>query len=121
MQVRVIRNDDDLTFALKQIDRLWNAEPGTDDGDRLDALVTLVAAYEDKHHALPAADPVDVLTYVMEQSGRTQADLASLLGSRSRASEILARKRPLTIEQIRLLARAWRIPAAALIGVAELV
>ncbi|BCW90114.1 hypothetical protein sos41_32820 [Alphaproteobacteria bacterium SO-S41] len=119
MHVRIIRTEDDLTAALKQIDALWNAAPGTEDGDRLDALVALVAAYEDKHHAIPPADPVDLLKYVMEQNGRSQADLAELIGSRSRASEILNRKRDLTLEQIRLLSRAWHIPAGALVGVAS--
>lgn len=116
MQVRVIRNDDDLSWSLKQIDTLWAAEPGTPEGDRLDALVTLVAAYEDKHHPVPPVDPVDLLVFSMEQNGRTQADLAALLGSRSRASEILNRRRPLTLDHIRTIAQAWRIPAGALVG-----
>lgn len=117
MQVRIIRSDDDLKQALEQIDGLWNAKPGTPAGDRLDALVALVIAYEDKHHPVPPADPVEVLIFSMEQNGRTQADLAALLGSRSRASEILSRKRSLTLDQIRTIARAWRIPAGALVGV----
>ena len=85
MQVPVIRSDDDLTAALKAIDALWNAEPGSEDGDRLDALVALVAAYEDRHFRIPKATPVEVLKFAMEQAGRTQADLGRLLGSRSRA------------------------------------
>lgn len=117
MQIRVIRSETDLTQALKQIDALWNAGPGTPEGDRLDALIALVTAYEDKHHAVPPANPVDLLIFSMEQSGRTQADLAVLLGSRSRASEILSRKRDLTLDQIRKIARAWKIPAGALVGV----
>jgi HTH-type transcriptional regulator/antitoxin HigA len=117
MQVRIIRSDEDLTKALKQIDALWNAEPGTAAGDKLDALVALVTAYEDKHHPVRPADPIDVLHFSMEQNGRTQADLAALLGSRSRASEILNRRRALTLDHIRLISRAWRIPAGALVGV----
>ncbi len=116
MFVQVIRNDDDLTDALREIDRLWGAEPGTADGDKLDALVTLAAAYEDRHYAIPKATPLEILKFMMAESGRTQADLAALLGSRSRASEILAGKREFTLDQIRKLHREWRIPAAALIG-----
>lgn len=115
MQVPVIRSDDDLTAALKAIDALWNAEPGSEDGDRLDALVALVAAYEDRHFRIPKATPVEVLKFAMEQAGRTQADLGRLLGSRSRASEILNGRRDLTLEQIRVVAREWKVPAGALI------
>ena len=117
MEVRVIRNDDDLTAAFAEIEALWGAEPGTEAGDKLDALVALTTAYEDKHYAIPKAAAVDVLKFVMEQSGRSQADLGRLLGSRSRASEILNGRRSLTLDQIRLLAREWNIPAGALIDV----
>ncbi|MCW5725244.1 MAG: helix-turn-helix domain-containing protein [Maricaulaceae bacterium] len=119
LHVPVIRNEDDLTAALREIDRLWGAEPETEDGDRLEALITLVTAYEDKHHPVPDAEPADVLAFVMEQRGLTQADLARLLGSRSRASEILNRKRGLTLEQIRRISREWRIPPGSLIGPLE--
>lgn len=116
MFVQVIRNDDDLTEALGEIDRLWNAEPGTEEGDKLDALVTLVTAYEDRRYPIPRLTPLELLKFVIAESGRTQADLAHLLGSRSRASEILSGKRELTLDQIRKLHREWHIPAAALIG-----
>ncbi len=115
MEVRVIRNDDDLTAAFKEIEALWNAELGTEAGDKLDALVALATAYEDRHYAIPKAPPVDVLKYAMEQGGWTQADLGRLLGSRSRASEILNGRRSLTLDHIRVLAKAWRIPPGALI------
>ena len=117
MEVRVIRNDDDLTSAFAEIEALWGAEPGTEASDKLDALVALTTAYEDKHYPIPKAAPVEVLKFVMEQSGRSQADLGRLLGSRSRASEILNGRRSLTLDHIRLLAREWRIPAGALIDV----
>ena len=117
MNVHVIRNDDDLTAALRDIDTLWTAEPGSHDGDKRDALIALVAAYEDKHYAIPKVSGLDVLKFCMEQNGKTQSDLANLLGSRSRASELLSGRRALTLEQIRTLAREWRIPAAALLEV----
>lgn len=118
MQVKVIRNDEDLTAALAEIERLWNAAPGTEDGDMLDALIALTTAYEDKHYAIPKASALEVLKFAMDSNGRTQADLGRLLGSRSRASEIMNGRRDLNLEQIRVLAREWHIPAAALVDVA---
>jgi HTH-type transcriptional regulator/antitoxin HigA len=117
MNVHVIRNDDDLTAALRDIDTLWQAEPGSPDGDKRDALVALVSAYEDRHYAIPKVSGLEVLKFCMEQNDRTQTDLARLLGSRSRASEILSGRRALTLEQIRTLAKEWRIPAAALLEI----
>ena len=117
MRVAVIRNDDDLTAALKEIGALWLAEPGSADEDKRDALIALVAAYEDKHYAIPKVSGLEALKFCMEQNGKTQSDLAHLLGSRSRASEILFGRRALTLDQIRTLARDWRIPAAALLEV----
>ena len=117
MQVQVIRNDQDLTDAFAEIERLWGAEPGSEDGDRLDALVALATAFEDRHYSIPKAPPVEVLRYIMEDSGRSQADLGRLIGSRSRASEIMNGRRDLTLDQIRTLAREWKIPVAALVDV----
>ena len=115
MEIRPIRNDDDHASALAEIERLWGSEIGTLDGDRLDVLVTLVEAYEDKRWPIPAADPIDILHYAISDMGHSQAELADLLGSRSRASEILNRKRPLTLAMIQKLREAWHIPADLLI------
>jgi HTH-type transcriptional regulator/antitoxin HigA len=119
MEVRPIRTRDDHSAALRRIDALWGVEDGTPEGDELDILVTLVERYETKHAAAPHASPLEVLKFMMEQNDRTQKDLADLLGSRSRASEILNGKRELTLDQIRLLSARWRIPAAALVGELE--
>jgi HTH-type transcriptional regulator/antitoxin HigA len=116
MEINPVRNDADLDDALREIERLWGSEPGTDDGDKLEILVHLVGRYEEKHYPASSAAPLDVLKFMMEQNGRTQSDLAALLGSRSRASEIMTGKRDLTLDQIRKLHREWRIPVAALIG-----
>ena len=118
MHVKVIRNDEDLTAAFTEIERLWGAEAGSEDGDKLDALVALTTAYEDRHYAIPKGSALEVLRYAMESGGRTQADLGRLLGSRSRASEILNGRRDLSLEQIRVLAREWKIPVAALVEIA---
>jgi len=115
MDIRPIRNDDDHTAALQEIERLWGAAPGTPEGDRLDVLVTLVDAYENERWPIEAGDPVDALTYAIEEMGRSQVELAKVLGSRSRASEVLKRKRALTVEMIRAVNEAWGIPTEVLV------
>jgi HTH-type transcriptional regulator/antitoxin HigA len=120
MTIRAIHNDDDHARAVAEIGRLWGAAPGTPEHDQLEVLGVLVAAYEEKRWPLPDADPVEAIKFRMEQASLTQADLARTIGSVSRASEILRRKRHLTIEMIWKLNREWRIPAESLIKPYEL-
>ncbi|MGM4886449.1 helix-turn-helix domain-containing protein [Tardiphaga sp. 20_F10_N6_6] len=116
MDIRPIRNDDDHMAALREIERLWGAATGTDDGDKLDVLATLVEKYEEtRWPSVDASDPVDLLNYAIDELGHTQAELAELLGSRSRASELLNRRRPLTVEMIHKISEAWKIPAELLV------
>jgi HTH-type transcriptional regulator/antitoxin HigA len=116
MDIHPIRNDDDHLAALREIDRLWGAELGTEDGDKLDILATLVEKYEETRWPLvDASDPIDVLNYAIDELGHSQAELAELLGSRSRASELLNRRRPLTVEMIHRISEAWKIPASLLV------
>ncbi|MBI5264781.1 MAG: helix-turn-helix domain-containing protein [Bradyrhizobium sp.] len=117
MEIRPIRTQADYEAAIAEIDRLWGAEPGTDDGDKLDILATLVEKYENEHWPIDTSrvDPIDMLSYLIDEGGHTQAELAELLGSRSRASEILNRKRALTVEMIFKICEAWRVPAELLI------
>jgi HTH-type transcriptional regulator/antitoxin HigA len=115
MDLRPITNDRDHEEALREIERLWDAELGTPDGDKLDALTTLVVGYEERRWPIEDfKDPIDYLKAVLDVTGHTQTDLARLLGSRSHASEILARKRALSIEHIRKLAGKWALSAEAL-------
>ncbi len=116
MDIRPIRTEEDHVAALGEIERLWGAEQSSPEGDKLEVLATLVERYEEEHFPLPAADPVDVITEVMAARGYTRKDFAEVLGSQSRASEILARKRSLSVEQIRRVSRSWRVPAEALLG-----
>lgn len=116
MDIRPIRTDEDHSTALREIERLWGAVPGSPEGDVLDVLATLVDRYEEERFPLPAADPVDVITEVMEARGYTRGDLARVLGSQSRATEILNRTRTLSLDHIRRVSRAWRVPAEALLG-----
>ena len=118
MKIRPIRTDKDHRAALAKIEKLWGASIGTPEGDKLDILVTLVETYEERRWPLKSRrrfDPVDVLLYAIEELGHSQAELANILGSRSRASEVLARRRPLTLEMIQKVNASWKIPADLLV------
>lgn len=115
MDIRPIRNEADHREALVEIERLWNAPAGSPEADKLDVLATLVEKFEEEHYPIAAPDPVEAIRAHIEMTGRQQADLAELLGSRSRASEILGRKRALTVEMIHKLNRHWGIPAEVLV------
>jgi HTH-type transcriptional regulator / antitoxin HigA len=116
MDIHPIRNDDDHAAAVREIERLWGAAVGTDDGDKLDILATLVERYEDtRWPSFDDSDPIDLLHYAIDELGHTQAELAQLLGSRSRASEVLGRRRALTVEMIHRISQAWKIPADLLV------
>jgi HTH-type transcriptional regulator / antitoxin HigA len=113
MDIRPIRNKQDHDAAVAEVERLWGAPEGSPDGDKLDVLATLIDAYEDD--CWPAeADPVDILHFAMEDMGRSQAELGEILGSRPRASEVLNRRRALTVDMIDRISRAWGIPREVL-------
>lgn len=114
MDITPIKTDADHEAALREIESLWGAADGTADGDRLDILATLVEAYEDRRWPVPAMDPVDAIKAAMEHEGLTHADLATLIG-KSRASEILNRKRTLTLPMIRKIACHWHVPERLLV------
>ena len=116
MNIRPIRSRKDHKQALVEIERLWNAKPGTPQYDRLDVLATLVDAYERKHFPMPAPDPVEAILFRMDQQGLTRKDLEPILGSRARVSEVLNHKRPLTLPMIRALHESLGIPAEFLIA-----
>jgi HTH-type transcriptional regulator / antitoxin HigA len=118
MEIRPIRTDKDHQAALAEIEACWGAPEGTEEGDRLDVLLALVEIYEAKRWPIDideSFDPIDVLNYAIEELGHTQAELAELLGSRSRASEILSRRHALTVDMIHKISEAWRIPADLLV------
>jgi len=116
MEIRPIRNDADHAAALAEIENLWGAAAGTDDGDKRDILATLVEKYEEtRWPAVDNADPIDLLHFAISELGHSQAELAELLGSRSRASEVLNRRRALTVEMIRTISDAWKIPVDLLV------
>lgn len=116
MTIRPIHTDDGHAAALRRIEELWGAEPGSPDGDELDVLATLVEAYENRRWPVAASAPLEILLYAVTDMGHTEAELAEIVGSPLQASELLSGKRTMTVEEIRAVSRAWRIPADALIG-----
>src|SRR5262249_29639678 len=123
MDVRALHTEADYSWALSEVERYFAnpPEPGTPDADRFDVLSALIEKYEDGEHSIPAADPVDVLHFAIESMGRSQTDLARILGSRARASEILHRKRHLTLDMIRAISAEWKLPIETLVSDYELV
>jgi HTH-type transcriptional regulator/antitoxin HigA len=117
MDIRPLRTEADYDWALSEIETYFRKEPvhGTPQADKFDVLAALISEYERRHWPIDPPDPSAAIRARMEQAGYTQADLARLLGSRSRASEILAGRRGLTMERARRLHAEWHIPAEALI------
>jgi len=115
--IRPIKTEKDYDWALAEVASYFQMQPqpGSADGDRFDVLSTLIEAYENKHYPIQESDPVAAIKSHMELMGFDQSDLAELLGSRSRASEILGRKRTLTLDMISKLSRDWHMPADVLI------
>jgi HTH-type transcriptional regulator / antitoxin HigA len=114
MDIRPIRTEADYRTALKDVERLWDAEPGTAEGDQVEVLSILIEAYEEKYHPIPAPDPIAAISFMMEQKGLTRRDLEPAIGSRSSVSEILNRKRPLTLPMVRALSALLDIPVDVL-------
>jgi HTH-type transcriptional regulator/antitoxin HigA len=115
MDIKPVKTKKNYETALKEIARIFDAAPGTREGDRLEVLTTLLAAYEEKHYRVPLPDPVDAIQYYMESRGLTRCDMEQYIGSRARVSEVLNRKRALTMEMIRNLHAGLGIPAEVLI------
>ena len=115
MDIRPIKTEAEYQAALQEIERLFDSLPNTSEGDRLEVLTTLIEAYEEKHCGIPSPDPIESILYYIESRGLSRSDLEPYIGSRARVSEILNRKRPLTIYMIRKLHAGLGIPADILI------
>jgi HTH-type transcriptional regulator/antitoxin HigA len=115
MDIKPIRTNADYRAALKEIETLMIAAPGTPEGDKLDVLVTLVEAYEAKHYRMELPDPVEAIKFEMEQKGLTVKDLEPMIGKSNRVYEILNYKRSLTLKMIWRLNQELGIPAESLI------
>ncbi len=115
MNIKPINAKKDHRAALKRVEQLWDAKPKTLEGDELDILLTLVSAYEEKHFPIPIPEPVEAIKFRMDQLGLSDADLTTYIGARSKVSEVLNLKRPLSLPMIRRLSEGLKIPAENLI------
>ena len=120
MDIKPIRDEQDYERYLGKVERLLGAQPGTPEGDRLEVLAILVEHYEDQHHAVPLPDPIEAIEYHLESRGLVRKDLEPYIGTRARVSEILNRRRPLTLRMIQKLQAGLGIPAEILIQPYEL-
>ncbi|MCF6359501.1 MAG: transcriptional regulator [Cyclobacteriaceae bacterium] len=116
MEIKPIKTEEDYNLAIRRIEKLWGSKKDTPKGDELDLLATLVEVYEMKHHPIPPPDPIDAIKFRMEQMGMNNADLVQYLGSQSRVSEVLNRKRNLTLKMVKSLYKELRIPAEVLLA-----
>ena len=111
MELKPIKTEREYRAALREAEKLWDTPEKSAAADRLEVLVILIQAYEEKHYAIPAAEPIEFLQYVMESRGLTRKDLEPYIGTRGRVAEVLNRVRPLSLEMIRRLSEGLNIPA----------
>jgi HTH-type transcriptional regulator/antitoxin HigA len=115
MEIKPIKSEKDYTKALKRLEVIFDSEPGSVNGDELEVLGILIEQYENEHFPIGLPDPIEAIKFRMEQMGYSQSDLANIVGLKSRASEILNKKRKLTLEMIRQLHDILKIPTDVLI------
>ncbi len=115
---KLLKTENDYNEALKRIEELFDAEPGTPEADELELLAALVELYEQEHFPIEAPDPVSAIKFRMEQENLSNEDMVQYLGSKSRVSEIFSHKRDLSISMIRKLVTGLHIPAEVLLGTA---
>ncbi len=115
MNIKPIKSKKDYQEAMLRLEKVFDAKKGSPRGDELEVLSILIEKYEDDHFPIDFPDPVEAIKFRMEQSGLTQTDLANVVGQKSRASEILNRKRKLSLDMIRQLHKEWRIPTQVLV------
>lgn len=115
MEIKPIKTEVDYEAAMKEIEQLWGASYGSPEGDKLDVLVTLVEAYEEKHYPIPPPDPIEAILHYMENQGLSEQDLEPYLGSHLYVSEVLNRQRGLSLDMIRKLHMELGIPADILV------
>jgi len=116
MEIKPIKTEQDYNNSIRRIEVLWGAKKDSPQGDELDLLVTLVESYEMKHYPIAPPDPVEAIKFRMEQMGMTKADMVQYLGSQSRVSEILNKRRKLTLGMIKSLYKGLKIPAEILLA-----
>ena len=116
MNIKPIRNDNDLKKTFQQLEAIFQAKKGTKEADEMEVLVTLIEAYENKHYPISPPNPVEAIKFTMEQQGLTARDLEAFIGSSGRVSEILNKKRPLNLRMIKCLHKGLNIPYESLLA-----
>ena len=116
MTIKPIRSDDDLRAVFRRLESIYQADEGTPEADEREVLVTLIEAYENKHYAFGPADPIEAIRFRMEQQGLTPRDLEPFIGPSGRVSEVLNRKRPLSLRMVKQLHDGLRIPYESLLA-----
>lgn len=116
MEIKPIKTEQDYKDAIQRIEALWGAKKDTPQGDELDLLVTIVEAFEMKHYPIAPPDPVDAIKFRMEQMGMTKSDMTKYIGSQSKVSEVLNRKRKLSLRMVKSLYKGLKIPAEILLA-----
>ena len=116
MNIKPIRNDEDLRAAFKRLELVYQAQEGSAEADEMEILVTLIEAYENKHFLISAADPIEAIKFRMEQQGLTPKDLEPFIGSSGRVSEVLNHKRGLSLPMVKRLHEGLNIPYESLLS-----
>jgi len=116
MTIKPIRNDDDLRHAFARLESIYQAAANTPEADEMEVLVTLIEAYENKHYPIAPPDPVEAIRFRMEQQGLTAKDLEAYIGSSGRVSEVLNRKRSLSLAMVKRLHKGLHIPYESLLA-----
>ncbi|MFD2190287.1 helix-turn-helix domain-containing protein [Pistricoccus aurantiacus] len=119
MNIQPIRNDADLDRAFARMEALWSAENGTPEADELEVLAILIERYEDERYPIGPSEPIEAIKFRMEQQGLTPRDLEPFIGGSGRVSEVLNRKRGLSLSMIRRLHKGLRIPYDSLMNEAS--
>jgi len=115
MNIKPIRNDEDLRAAFERLESIFQADPGTPEADEMEVLVTLVESYESRHYPIGPADPVEAIKFRMDQQGLAAKDLEPFIGSSGRVSEVLNRKRSLSLRMVQRLHHGLKIPYDSLL------
>lgn len=116
MKIKPVKSNRELNRVLKRIDELWGAKPNTPKGDELDILILLAEKYEDEHYAISTSDPIEAIKFLMDQNNLSRKDLEPYIGASGRVSEVLSRKRGLTLVMIKKLHEGLKIPYECLIA-----
>jgi len=116
VKLKVLKNEKEHKKALEQVEALWDAPKGSANSEELELWAALIEEYEDKHHPIEVPDPIEAVKFRMEQMGLKPSDLAKFLGGRGRVSEVLNRKRPLSVNMMRSLYQNLHVPAESLLA-----